>query len=275
MSAEYFLDSSAAIERFFRARDISRRVPIPLGAIVKSSVYVLFEVGRGYIQALLLLHNKAREYAKLEDAHEFAHGGQQMFRRYRREAMLGAFGDYLAHLRRNEGPTVEAMEVEEFCSWLQIHIRQGWRKLRALATFNQPGCRSDLPNPQVLSDKQMTHDLPSSQCGEVGNCRLLQYIQAYLRDFQALATTLENLPRPDDETQRRVTAIRSLAATRPDQKFDAKHCYHAGDALIAHEAGDSAVIVSKNEKHFSPICQILGRQLKTYSSSARAKENEQ
>ena len=41
--------------------------------------------------------------------------------------------------------------------------------------------------------------------------------------------------------------------------FKGADCYRCGDAFICHESPISAVVVSKNRKHFAAICELLGK----------------
>jgi hypothetical protein len=262
-----FLESSALIELVFRHREVQRRVEnaCPLGGRRLTSRYVLFEIARGYLLSLLVLQNKARAVGSLRELHEYMHSGQQRFKTYRRETMLGAYEDFLAHLKVLGISVTEEQGLPHFRGWLSQHLRHGWRRLTRVAeTINPVGCREDIPAPAQKANGLYEQALPIQDCGLPQKCGLDRYLCAHHSDFKAGAEALAKLESPDAETERRVVALRRLLARKAGADFDGKDCWSSGDAIICHEAPTNATIVSKNRKHFEPLCAVFGRTLSTY-----------
>ena len=51
----------------------------------------------------------------------------------------------------------------------------------------------------------------------------------------------------------------------PQKDFEPDDCKAAGDVIVAHECPDDAALVTKNKKHFEPICHVLNKQAAFYS----------
>jgi len=142
---------STLIELTFRHRQIREKVDstIPIGSDRLTSRYVIFEIARGYLLALVILHNKAMAVQSMLELHEYLHSGQQQFKRYRRETMLGAFDDFLAYLQTLGQSLTENQCLSMFRGWLAQHLRRGWQRLsRNIEVTNSIGCREDIPPPK-------------------------------------------------------------------------------------------------------------------------------
>ena len=145
-----FLDSTALIELVFRHREARSRVElsVPTGGCLLTSWYVLFEIARGYLRSVILLHNRAHAVQSLHQLHEYMHAGQQLFRPYRRETLLGAYEDFLVHLENLGLSLTEEQRLSHFRGWFALHLRRGWRELSRVAEIvNRVGCREDIPPP--------------------------------------------------------------------------------------------------------------------------------
>jgi len=262
-----FLESSALIELVFRHREVQRKVEsaCPAGGRRLTSRYVLFEIARGYLLSLLVLHNKARAVKSLRELHEYTHSGQRLFQRHRRETMLAAYEDYLAHLQALGISLTEEQRLSHFRGWFSQHLRHGWRRLTGAAkTINPAGCREDIPAPVQNANGLYEQPLPTQECGFPKACGLDGYLSAHRADFEAAARALAALDDPDAETKRRLSALQSLLARKAGADFAGEHCWSCGDAIICHEAPIDAAIVSKNRKHFEPLCAVFGRTLRAY-----------
>jgi len=262
-----FLESSALIELVFRHREVQRKVEsaCPPGGRRLTSRYVLFEIARGYLLSLLVLYEKARKLRSLGELHEYMRSGQQLFKPHRQQTMLGAYEDFLAHLETLEISLTEEQRLFHFRDWLSHHLRRGWRQLTCVAeAINPVGCREDIPAPVPKANGLYEQPLPTQDCGFPEKCGLDRYLSAHHADFEAAAEALAALESADAETQRRVVALRSLLARKAGTDFAGEHCWSSADAVICHEAPVDATVVTKNRKHFEPLCAVFGRTLSTY-----------
>ena len=264
--AQAFLDSSLLIGLVFRhaGERAACRAALPVHGTAVCSRYVIFEVARGFLRNLIALHNYSLEFSSFADLHQAAHSGQQRFKPHRMHTWLGAFDDYFAALEAEDGYTSEALKLEEFRAKLRGWIRRGWRQMQTgFSSFNEIGCREDLPPPASRGDQRIDQWLPVGQCGQPAACRLQAFIQTHRPQVEAVAAGLEAFPvsRKDHETLGRIDGLRHLLATALGAPFDGKKCHDCGDALICLEAPPSQFIATKNRKHFEPLAKILGKPL--------------
>lgn len=262
-----FLDSSTLIELTFRHREIRKKVSAALPSDLNRSTsrYVVFEVARGYLGHLILLHNKALAVQSLSELHEYLHSGAQIFKRYRSGTMLGAFDDFIVHLETLDQSLTEDQRLAAFQGWIASHLRRGWQKLlHGIEVINPVGCQEDMPAPKRNRSQNYEQALPKEQCGSAAACGLDAYLTSHQSDFQNIVASLDGLERIDAETKRRIAALRRLLDKGSGRDFDGKDCWACGDAIICHEAPADSTVVSKNRKHFQPLCSILNKKFIAY-----------
>lgn len=262
-----FLDSSVVIGLLFRhaGERAACEQAIPAGAVRACSRYVQYEVARGFLTTLRALHDISFEYELFADLHQDAYSGQRRFRRYEMNSWLGAFTDFEAALDAEGAALSQAQKLEEFRAKLRVWIRRGWARLHRDfdLSIDEVGCRHPLPAPQLRHDGRVEHGLEVDRCGIVGTCKVMAFVQQRASEMKRVANGLDQLPpkESDDETKRRIIALRTLLRTDPSSNFKGKTCHRCGDALIAIEAPATHTIVTKNAKHFEPIAKILGKQV--------------
>ena len=171
--AERFLDSSIVIGLHFRhaGERASCASAIPDDAEQLTSRYVIFEIARGFLRSLLLLHNASFEYPTFAELHQAAHSGQLRFQPYRMQTWLGAFDDYFAALALEDGTVAASAMLAEFRAKLRTWARRGWKQMHAKYRLtNSIGCRDDLQPPFVRShDRHLHQELPTAECGTPAN----------------------------------------------------------------------------------------------------------
>jgi len=259
-----FLDSSVVIGLLFRnaGERAACLKAIPEDAARVGSRYVQFEIARGFLRSLILLHNASFEYPSFSALHQAAHSGQRRFKPYEMQTWLGAFDDYFAALEAEDGAPDPDQQLNEFRAKLWSWIRRGWRKLQAdFVPLNAIGCREDLPPPLRRSDQRVDQLLPLLECGNPAACRLQAFVDDPRASKTALAVGLDRLPekQKDSETIRHIDALRELLAVSAGTEFTGSHCHRAGDGLIAIEMPVGHLVVTKNRKHFEPITPLLGK----------------
>ena len=262
--SQVFLGTSAVIDRSFRDANARQQIHnlLPVGGECISSCYVLFELARGFLRNLILLHNRAVRLTKFSDL--VAYAGHSRRHAHRLGTILGAFQDYFSEgLSRGafagmQLPMDEAMLLS-FRGYLRGAIRRNWNKaVRSLdLVVNDVKCREDVEVPCVR-DELYWQELRREDCGSARNCGLKSYVAHGKADFVRLREELRNAASPDAETQRRVRALRELYRVEK-RDFKRDDCYSCGDAIIAHEAPGGAPIVTKNEKHFAAICKVFNK----------------
>lgn len=264
--AEAFLESSIVIGLHFRnARERARCLEaIPAGSECITSRYVVYEVARGFLRNLLLLHNVSFEFRSFSELHEAAHSGQVRFKPYRMQTWLGAFDDYFAALEAEGGILAPSAALAEVRAKLRTWARRGWSAMMKSAPIINPiGCREDLRPPFVRShDKHLHQELPTTECGKPSACGLQRYLFTHASSLNGLLTGLRSMPARarDAETIRLIGALERLLAIGLGATFVGKDCWTCGDAFIAHEAPSEAIVVTKNRQHFEPLCGLLEKK---------------
>jgi hypothetical protein len=185
---------------------------------------------------------------------------------------LGAFDDYFSALEQKDGLTTDALKLEEFRAKLRGWIRRGWSKMdRGFAFVNQIGCRENLPPPISRGDDRIDQRLPVEECGQPTACRLQDFVYSRKEQVEAIANGLEVKPSPmkDKETIRRIDGLRHLINIPTGRNFEGKKCHECGDALICLESPLGMFIATKNQKHFEPIAEILGKGIVVAETAKR------
>lgn len=262
--SEVFLETSAVADCFFKAkkeRETAFRV-IPHGDTIMTSHYVIFELCRGYLRYLILLHNKTTLFTTFSDLCRYGHAVR--LRAYFQGAIWESFTKFFSEAQLQSPNQIAEDEYKLICfrSFLRKDIRRCWKKMmRGVGRIvNDVGCRDNISDPTIGTDGQYEQVLDKQLCGIARCCGLKSYAARHANDFTRLRDRLQAQSSPDDETARRTKALRELYRN-PTRDFAKTDCYVCGDAIIAHEAPADAPIVTKNKKHLVPICEVFGKQL--------------
>jgi hypothetical protein len=260
--ADVFLETTAVIELAFWDRQSVTEVvaAFPVGSTKTTSRYVLYEVARGFLRNLILLHNKSLHVTGFSELQAYA--GNNRFAQHRLGTIIGAFTAFFSDKQSFPASSDEELLLQ-FRGFMRRQIRRGWRKVCALAdeTINPVRCRDDLDQPFLDNNGLYQQVLKKDLCGLNTNCGLKTYYDRYRKDFEQLRQGLD--ASVDQETAARRRALRELYR-HPKLNFDRANCYRCGDATIAHEAPQKSLILTKNSKHFVPIGKTFGKQIRTY-----------
>lgn len=262
-----FLDSSVLIGLHFRhaGERAACNACLPSAGDRVSSRYVVFEIARGFLRSLIILHNSSLEFVRFSELHQAAYSGGRRFKHYEMQTWLGAMTDFMAALEIETGAFEESQKLEMLRARLRVTIQRGWRKLlRSYSFVNDVGCQRDLPEPTLNADGRLTQSLPVSDCGKPHACGILAYIDDNRQTVQALAYHLAGLPEKDkgaDTDKKHVDGLCHLLASSAGEAFKGKKCHRCGDALICLEAPQNHVIATKNERDFRPIASHLGKNM--------------
>jgi hypothetical protein len=253
-----FLETSALVRLAFNNKPYVQ--PWDAADDIITSRYVIFELSRGFLRYLILLHNKAVTSSGFSEVVDYVHNC------YCKPHFVGtcleAFRDYFAtfdgeNAEIPEGLGNDQYQLRWFRGWLRREIRRGWgRAIRLAQQITNPiGCRIDLPDPSCNDEDLYVQDLKLRDCGDVRNCGLSTYFNVHRPRMAALETALRQLPKPDRETAARVGALERLTHIK-GRNFKRDDCFKCGDAIICHEAGNS-IVLTTNISHVRPICDAL------------------
>lgn len=253
-----FLETTALIEIAFW--DASRRAKVeklfPENAVRITSQFVIYEVCRGFLRNLILLHNKAIQVTAFSEL--IAYGANSRFAPHRMGTILGAFEEFFG--QAGNFPIQSPAElIADFRGNMRRKIRRGFSKMQtAVASVsNEVGCRSLIQGPIQDKDGYFDQKLNKDLCGKVNECGIKKYYTKHKADFETIRAVLD--PKMDDETCGRYSALRELYRVA-NRDFQAAECYKCGDATISHECPKTVVLITKNEKHIKPILEALDKQ---------------
>ena len=205
MKTDVWLDTTALVDLEFRSAALRQHILglFPQGSARRTSRYVLFEFARGVLRRYLQLHNKAAEldtFSSLTHYISNCNVGSQRTA----STMLGAYADFLRVLEKDNIPLTPAQQLEHFRSWLAPHIRRGWKRALRHATSNPIGCRDDLPaprssqpDPRQPTCEYFDQKLPTKQCGQPQNCRLIHSLRDNPAPFHTMSRALAAMPDKD------------------------------------------------------------------------------
>ena len=258
-----FFETSALIDLIFSDKETR----IKVGALVSpaarkmTSRFVIFEVCRGFLRNLILLHNKSLQVKRFDEL--FIYASHSRLAHHRLGTILGAFTAYF-QLPSAFSPTSSTEMVAEFRGHLRRKIRRGYESMEEKMdeVINDVGCRDDIKGPVQDAEGYFAQELRKSDCGIEQNCGLRNYYHKHRADFVTIRKKLD--PPIDNETEMRRFAMRALYRVK-GRPFERGHCYRAGDATISHESPKCALLISKNQKHIEPIAEVLEKSAAFYS----------
>lgn len=257
-----FLETSAVVELSFWDSKTNSRILALIEDYesTASSPYVTFEIARGFLRNLILLHNKTFQLS--EFAEIFQYTANLRYKPHYLGTVLGCFADYF---RSNHGELTEEDRLLHFRAHMSRMIRRGWKKVLSCAgsDINEVGCRSDIGNPYRREAELLDQDTPKKECGTNIACGVKAFASENRAELERIRSVLGVSDKQDQETEKRVKSIRELYRN-PKRNFEAKHCYASSDLLIAFDAVGCDAILTKNGKHFEPMCKELGLLMIAY-----------
>ena len=263
MVDEVFFETSALIDFLFWDKATRAKIAGLFSPKARkvTSRFVIFEVCRGFLRNLILLHNRSLQMKHFDELMLYA--GHSQLAHHRLGTILGAFQAFFRLPSAYQAST-SVQRLAEFRGNLRRKIRRGYQAMEGEmdAILNDIGCRDDLQAPEQDADGYFEQELRKVDCGTETNCGLRAYYVKNRKTFEAIRMALN--PPIDRETERRRFAMRALYRVQ-GRPFDRNHCYQAGDATISHESPQQTVLVSKNQKHISPIVGFLGKTAVFYS----------
>jgi hypothetical protein len=181
-------------------------------------------------------------------------------------SILGAIVDFIraGDLVDPTSPLPQDEQMLLGCrAFLSLQIRR-WRKIlrQVDGVINDVRCRDDLAEPYP-DGAGYDQELKSELCGRYANCGLKDYVAKHNADFVKIADTLRAIPKPDEETQKRIHRLRELYRVQK-RDFKKSDCWRSSDAIIAHEAPVTSSIATSNQEHFAPVAAVLGKSLQPY-----------
>lgn len=271
-----FIETTAMIDLIFSDKVAADRIrPILAGyGTTYSSQYVRMEIKRGFLQNYVALYNKSIECKNLTEVLDYIHTIGSTPRRNMLGTMLGAMAMYYERIARRAAGVgaspkqVTTIQKKLLEGILRAKIKQFWASFakQVDVVLDPSECykhKYTLKPPAMTPGGRFDNTFDNCDKHKSGICRVRQLFNENEAGVTAIITKLQTLPDPDTETQKRRRAMKEVMRLK-NREVPRKECWHSGDAVIALESPDGAEIVTHNCKHFTPLCQALGKPLRCY-----------
>lgn len=264
-SGTAYLDTTAVVNLIFLAAKKQREVVAAAAEFehILVSNYVVFELAKGPMNNLLILHRKLQQLQNLSDV--VAYAARCNRSAYLSGTILGALTFFLETTFRERHNLNDREMLLLMRAQLKTAILNGWRRLgkHKKDNINEIGCTPFPSAPTEGTKGELRQDLKGVDCGNPSYCGVKAYCVTHRSQLTGVRNALVATGSKKPETERRIKALRQLY--RPGVIYIAKDCYACGDALIAHEASLKAdAVITSNKSDFPEICSALGLQVVIY-----------
>lgn len=265
------LDTTIMVDYLLKGKSKRAAVSGKLGQFKNSTTsrYVKAEFKKGPLQYLVYLHNKfcqAESITQIFAAISKLPPPQDRRLRSILEQFEHFFSHALKKLDQASGiPSPISHDqylLETGRSYFANLIESSWYEFDAVAKniIDPQSCFPDMVAPRrkglLFSNEPRTCDKSTAICG----CR--RFYTEHAEELQRVYEALSKTAHPDEETRRRIRAIREIL--RKPARLKEEDCWRCGDATVAIEAPPRSAIFNNNVKHFEPICSALAKEILTY-----------
>lgn len=224
-----------------------------------TSSYVKMEFKRAYIQMLVYLlncFNEERDLGRVMSRITRLQGYQRQ--KYARCVEKLAFFFSMLSNKTTGEHTVSAYSNKIFTSYL--------RRMISLSYYNfNKGIDSITDNTECALARIApvrtgpTFNASMKKCKSTDiKCKIVEFLRLNYSEFEKVKLMLESLPTKDQEQTNMLNSLNHVFQHHLHIS-DLRHCWHCSDAIIAIEAPTGATVLSSNARHFSPICNALGK----------------
>lgn len=247
--------------------------------------YAKMEIKRGFLHNLVLLHNKIVLCERWSDVQQYISNLSSSQRRYQLGTILDALTRFWKSvedrrpselaLQHGDIPQSQIMKRDTL-SFLRLWIRSLLASIDKYfdKIMNPMNCFPDLDKPERKGD--LFENKPC-RCNESQQeCDIKDFFLLNQIEFAKILEKLKDLQEAevDNETRLRVLALKKIMKKRlrtstmhfSNKTQDEQLCWACGDAIHAVLSLPEAVVITRNEKHFMPICKAIGRSYQAYGS---------
>lgn len=276
-----YLETTAVIDKAFKTKPAISSI---VEAADKSltSQYVKMEIKQGFLNKLVLLHNKIVACEKWSDVEQFFANLNLSRQRYYLGAVLEAMAKFWGEIEQSRPADLAAKHGDiplndifkrESRNFLSLWIRRLISKVEESADemINPMVCFTDLDAPTRKGDR--FDNKPVNCTDSAVECEIKKFFEENAGDFRKIYDGLLNLPeeQSDEETRKRIKCLKTILkllhySTRKfsNKSQNAELCWACGDAIHAVIAPRGARVLNNNTRHFDPICSFIGRESITY-----------
>ena len=264
------------VDRLCKGNEAKNKVKKILSNYEKSftSNYSKMEFKKGFLQNLIYLHGKVSNSKSLADVYEAISKLSSTPKRNLLGTVLEALHTFyryspkvkVSDIHKKYGDiTPEEYQKEMIESFLNLLIQRSWTKFDNLVDemINPTKCFVDIQPPEkknnIFNNKNRTCDKSMKEC------EIRKFFNDNYEIFSKILQKLKEIDDPDTETKNRTKSLKTILRV-PKRSVIEKDCWKCGDAIMSVEAPEDSDIFNNNQKHFTPICEAIGKSSVGYNT---------
>jgi hypothetical protein len=262
-NSRLFLETTIQIERFSAHREEKEKIDkiISQFSQILSSTYVKMEFRRRFIQDLVYLYNEA-----LLGAQTFADVFLRIdklnsdYHKRKIKGIIASLCRFFSDTKEEEisGPWGKGL-LEKAVAYFRQAIEIAWERFdeKIDILLNETDCSHAKTGP-VLTEEKFDNRMSKCKKADI-RCKIVKFFVQNNETFRKIYERLSKMGYLDDE-QGKVKNILEKALKYPENMADRQNCWNCGDAIIAGESPEDAVLFTTNIKHFEPMCSEIGKK---------------
>jgi len=262
-----FLETTVQIDRFSADPEKNKKIDKTISQFnqILSSTYVKMEFRRRFVQDLVYLYNEALLGAetfadvllRIEKLHSDYH-------KRKIQGIIASFIRFFSDIKEEEvsGPLGKVI-LEKAVSYFRQTISAWWDDFenKVDIILNETDCYHAKTGP-VLREGKFDNRMAKCKGTDI-KCKIIEFLIQNEETFRKIHERLSQMDCLDDE-QQKIKNILEKAMKHPQNMADRRNCWNCGDAIIAVESPEDAVLFTTNIKHFEPICSEIGKECITF-----------
>lgn len=260
-----FLETTIQVDRFSADPKKKEKIDKIISQFrqILSSTYVKMEFRRRFIQDLVYLYNEALLGAEtFDDVFLRINKLSSEYHKRKINGIIASFCRFFSDIREEEihGKSGKVL-LERAISYFRQAILSAWEDFdRGIdVILNETDCYHAETGPVLTGEK---FDNRMSRCKNTDiKCKIVEFFaQKNKETFRKIYNRLSKMECLDGE-QERTKNILEKALKYPRNMANRQNCWNCGDAIIAVESPENAVLFTTNIKHFKPICSEIRKKL--------------
>jgi hypothetical protein len=269
-SRKVFLETTIMVDRLCKDRETVKKIEKILSNYDKSytSNYARMEFKKGFLQNLIYLHGKVANCKNLTDVFEAISKLSATPRRHLLGSILESIKNFYKEIYKTKPSEIIKnygdISLDEYLkemaeSYLSNLICNSWRRFDKVVDemINPMKCFVDIEAPRKVG--KIYDNTPRTCDKSRFRCEIRRFFNDMPESFSKILKRLKDLQNPDAETINRVRSLKEILRVRK-RDIKIKDCWNCGDAIMAVEAPSGSDIYNNNQKHYIPICEVIGKK---------------
>lgn len=262
-NSRLFLETTIQIDRFSADPKKKEKIDeiIYRFSQILTSTYVKMEFRRRYIQDLVYLYNEVLLGAEtFPDVWLRIDKLNSDYHKRKIKGIIASFCRFFSDTKEEEISGLSGKGLlEKAISYFRQDILSVWEDFdRGIDVIvNETDCYHAKTGPVLTGEK---FDNRMNKCKKADiRCKIVEFFVQNKETFRKIYEILSPMEYLDDE-QGKVKNILEKALEYPLNMADRQNCWNCGDAIIAVESPEDAVLFTTNIKHFEPMCSEIGKK---------------